>query len=73
MGFAGDGFGRSLLYRRKKLNGTFRQKSSDGREVVFEYKNNFKNGPHAIYYSPNEKGEKITAVQATFEDDICKA
>lgn len=56
-------------YIQGKLEGKFFQRSGDAREVVTHYHNNLKNGPHIIYYPPNQKGEKLKAVEAAFEDD----
>jgi len=56
-------------YVQGKLNGRFFQKMPDGREIVFTYRNNFKNGPHEVYYPPVQNGRKIKAVEANFEND----
>ena len=56
-------------YIQGKLEGKFFQRSGDAREVVTHYHNNLKNGPHIIYYPPNQKGEKLKAVETAFEDD----
>jgi len=57
-------------YVHGKLNGMFFQRMSDGREILFGYKNHFKNGPHTIFYPLNERGEKLKALTASFEDDL---
>lgn len=52
-----------------KLEGKFFQIAPDGREIVTYYHGNLKNGPHWIFYPPNEKGEKFKAIETVFEND----
>ena len=56
-------------YLLGKMEGKFFQKTPDRREVVTYFKNNLKNGPHSVYFPPNQQGEKIKALEALFEND----
>ena len=53
-----------------KLEGRFFQLMPDRGEIVYTYHNHFKNGEHEIYYPPNEQGQKVKALSATFKDDL---
>ncbi len=57
-------------YAKGKLEGRFFQKTPDMREVVTHYRNNLKDGLHTIYYPPNQNGEKMKAIETTFESDL---
>jgi antitoxin component YwqK of YwqJK toxin-antitoxin module len=56
-------------YISGKLEGRFFQKLEDGKEIVYTYRKNLKNGPHEIFFPPNEKGEKIKSLEAHYESD----
>jgi antitoxin component YwqK of YwqJK toxin-antitoxin module len=56
-------------YSLGKLEGRFFQKMQDGREIIFTYRDNLKNGLHEIYFPPDQKGQKIRALQANYRND----
>ncbi len=56
-------------YAQGKMDGRFFQKTADGKEVATHFKNNLKNGPHLIFFPPNQNGEKVKAVEAHFVND----
>ncbi|MBS0615175.1 MAG: hypothetical protein JSR58_01315 [Verrucomicrobia bacterium] len=56
-------------YEDDKLHGKFFQKLSDGREMVFHYANNRKQGPHEIYYPPHEVFGKVKALEVNYVKD----
>jgi antitoxin component YwqK of YwqJK toxin-antitoxin module len=56
-------------YVRGVLEGRYFQKGQDGKEVITTYHKNLKNGPHLIFYPPNDKGLKIKALEASFTND----
>jgi antitoxin component YwqK of YwqJK toxin-antitoxin module len=56
-------------YVRGKLEGSYFQKTPEGRELLAHYHNNLKNGPHLIFHPVNQKGEKFKAVETFFEND----
>jgi len=59
-----------LEYKHDLVEGRYFQRLPDGREVVFHYKNNLKEGPHTVSYPPNSKGERIKAIEATYKNDM---
>ena len=56
-------------YVEGKLEGKFFQTTPEGKEIITYYQRNLKHGPHIIYYPPNQKGEKIKALETTVEND----
>jgi uncharacterized protein len=57
------------FYENGKLNGSFFERTQDGREVVYHFKNNRRHGVHEIYYPINEFFGKIKALEVNFVDD----
>ena len=55
------------FYRKGKIEGNFVQKDSLGREMVFTYVNNIKEGPCEVYYPLHPKYGKIKALEATYK------
>ena len=49
-----------------KLNGRFFEKDKEGREVIFHYVMNKKEGPYVIYYPPHPTFGKMKAMEATY-------
>jgi antitoxin component YwqK of YwqJK toxin-antitoxin module len=52
-----------------KMQGRYMLRLPDGREAVFEYRDNLKNGLHQVYFPPNIHGEKKVALEMRFADD----
>lgn len=57
-------------FLKGKLEGRHFQKDSEGREIVYHYENNRKEGVHAIYYPRDvTEGEKVKALEAHYKDN----
>ncbi len=56
-------------YVQGKLNGRFFEKLPDGREVIYHYKDNQRNGIHEVYYPSNEYFAKTKAFESFFVND----
>jgi antitoxin component YwqK of YwqJK toxin-antitoxin module len=57
------------FYENGKLNGRYFEKGRDGKEVVYHYKNNRKEGAHYITYPMHETLGKVKAIEANFVND----
>ncbi|MBF5059556.1 hypothetical protein NEPTK9_001070 [Candidatus Neptunochlamydia vexilliferae] len=57
-------------FEKGKLEGRHLEKDQEGREIVYHYVNNKREGPHYVYY-PLEltEGEKSVAIEATYKDN----
>ncbi len=56
-------------YEKSKLDGRFYELTREGREIIYHYKNNKKEGPHAVFYAPHEFFGKVKALEVNFVDD----
>ncbi len=56
-------------YVAGKLEGKYFQKSSDLSETIYHFHESLKEGPYVVFYPPNEKGDKIKALDAFFHHD----
>jgi antitoxin component YwqK of YwqJK toxin-antitoxin module len=56
-------------YEGGKLHGRYFEKTRDGKEIVFHYKDNRKEGVHEIYYPARDAATKVKALQANFVAD----
>jgi antitoxin component YwqK of YwqJK toxin-antitoxin module len=57
-------------YDHGKLNGRFFEKMRDGKEVVYHYKNNRREGLHEVYYPSHEYFGKVKALEVTYVNDV---
>jgi antitoxin component YwqK of YwqJK toxin-antitoxin module len=57
-------------YENGKLNGRFFQMMQDGKEVVYHYVNNRREGLHQIFYPEQEVVGKVKAFEVAFVDDM---
>jgi antitoxin component YwqK of YwqJK toxin-antitoxin module len=53
-----------------KLNGRFFQKLEDGKEIVFEYVNNKREGLHQVFYPEQEIVGKVVAMEVNYHNDL---
>jgi len=53
-------------YQNGKLNGRYFQRLKDGKEMVFQYKNNQKHGLHEVFYPTHEVFGKKKALEMNF-------
>jgi uncharacterized protein len=57
-------------YENGKLNGRFFGRDQDGKEIIYHFVDNRREGKHFIFYPPNEETEeKVKAIDATFIND----
>ena len=57
-------------YIHGKLEGRYFEKDREGRESLYHYKNNKKEGSHIIYYPLDlTGGEKVKAIEATYQNN----
>ena len=57
-------------YVHGKLNGQFFAKDQSGREIIYHYKNNKKEGKHLVFYPQIEGSEKkVKAMEAMFKNN----
>ncbi len=54
------------FYKGGKLEGRYFEKSSDGKEVIYHYKDNQRQGKHEIYFPVHPFFGKVKAVEADF-------
>lgn len=59
-------------YEKGKLNGRFFEKLRDGKEQVFHYKDNRREGPHEIYFPPHDFFGKVKALEVNFIQDLAE-
>lgn len=57
-------------YIKGKLDGRHFQKDPEGREIVYHYKNNKREGSHSIFYPIDvAEGEKVKAIDASYKNN----
>ena len=57
-------------YIKGKIEGRHFEKDQEGREIVYNYKNNRREGPHFVYYPLDvTEGEKVKAIEAFYKDN----
>ncbi len=57
-------------YVHGKLDGRFFAKDQSGREIIYHYKNNKKEGPHVVFYPQVDSDEKkVKAMEAVFKNN----
>lgn len=57
-------------YVKGKLEGRHFEKDQEGREIVYHYKNNKREGPHAVFYPEDvTEGEKVKAIEAHYTNN----
>lgn len=57
-------------YVNGQLNGRFLEKAPDGREIIFQYKNNRKEGLHEIYYPNNQFFGRVKGFEVNYINDL---
>ncbi|MCI0382332.1 MAG: hypothetical protein L0207_04700 [Chlamydiae bacterium] len=57
-------------YENDRLNGKFFEKAKDGKEIVFHYKDNKKDGLHEIFFPPHPQFGKMKALEIHFQNDL---
>lgn len=60
------------FYDKGKLNGRFFERARDGREIVYHYKENKREGLHEVYYPSHEYFGKLKALQVNFVNDLAE-
>lgn len=53
-------------YEKNKLFGRFFERASDGKEVIYHYKNNRREGLHEVYYPSHEYFGRVKALELNF-------
>ncbi|HEY2810123.1 MAG TPA: toxin-antitoxin system YwqK family antitoxin [Rhabdochlamydiaceae bacterium] len=59
-------------YENGKLSGRFFEKMRDGKEQVFHYKNNRREGMHEIYYPSQESFTRVKGLEVNFVNDLAE-
>ena len=59
-------------YVNGKLNGRFFEKAQDGKEIVFHYKDNRREGLHEVDYPSHEYFGRVKALEINFVNDVAE-
>lgn len=59
-------------YDQGKLSGRFFERTPDGREIIYHYKDNLKEGLHEVYYPSHEYFGKVKALEVQFVQDLAE-
>lgn len=59
-------------YDHDKLTGRFFEKIADGKEMIFHYKDNKKEGLHEVYYPSHDYFGKVKALEVNFVNDLAE-
>ncbi len=66
---AEGGLLEEAFYEDGLLNGRYFEKTKDGKEIIYHYKNNKREGKHEIYYPPHPFFGKVKALEVNFIAD----